>query len=368
MNKNGIEQEVISRFAFPGIVEECIPFGSGHINDTYRLTCQTDAGTRRFILQKMNKNVFVNPVELMENVKGVTTWLKKKIQENGGNVARETLNLVETKDGSPYYIDSTGEYWRAYLFIEDASCFDVVNDENDFYQSAVAFGHFQRLLADYPAETLHETIVNFHNTADRFGKFQAALQADACGRAAGVQEEIRFVLEREALAHTLCDLQERGELPLRVTHNDTKLNNIMIDNETGKAICVIDLDTVMPGLSVNDFGDSIRFGASTASEDEKDLSKVSCDLRLYEVYVKGFIEGCSGALTDKELDMLPMGALLMTFECGIRFLTDYLEGDHYFKIHREGHNLDRCRTQFKLVTDMEKKLPEMKAIVEKYRN
>lgn len=367
MGINGIEQEVISRFAFPGAVEECIPFGSGHINDTYRLTCQTDEGTRRFILQKMNKNVFIKPEELMENIKGVTTWLKGKILKNGGDVSRETLNLVETRDGKPYYIDSAGDYWRTYLFIENATCFDVVKDENDFYQSAVAFGHFQRLLADYPAETLHETIVNFHNTVDRFEKFQTALQADVCGRASKVQEEIRFVLEREELAHTLCDLQEKGELPLRVTHNDTKLNNIMIDNETGKAVCVIDLDTVMPGLSVNDFGDSIRFGASTAEEDEKDLSKVSCDLRLYEVYVKGFIEGCAGALTDLELDMLPMGAILMTFECGMRFLTDYLEGDLYFKIHREGQNLDRCRTQFKLVKDMEEKLEEMKAIVAKYR-
>ena len=193
------------------------------------------------------------------------------------------------------------------------------------------------------------------------------MEEDACKRAEGVQEEIRFVMEREKLAHTLCDLQAEGKLPLRVTHNDTKLNNIMIDDETGKAICVIDLDTVMPGLSVNDFGDSIRFGASTGAEDEQDLSKISCDLHLYEVYVKGFIEGCGGALTELELDMLPMGAMLMTFECGMRFLTDYLEGDHYFKIHREGHNLDRCRTQFKLVKDMEEKLPQMKAIVKKYK-
>jgi Ser/Thr protein kinase RdoA (MazF antagonist) len=242
-----------------------------------------------------------------------------------------------------------------------------VENEEDFYQSALAFGHFQRLLADYPAETLHETIVDFHNTVKRFGRFEQALKADICKRAASVPEEIRFVLEREKLTHILCDMQKSGELPLRVTHNDTKLNNILIDKETGKAICVIDLDTVMPGLSANDFGDSIRFGASTAEEDERDLSKVSCDLHLYELYVKGFIEGCAGALTEKEIEALPMGAILMTFECGIRFLTDYLEGDHYFKIHREGHNLDRARTQFKLVKDMEEKLPQMKAIVEKYK-
>ena len=357
-------KNITSAFVLGDNLTECIPYGSGHINDTYRLTYDTG---KHYILQKMNRSIFTKPVELMENVSGVTAWLKKKIQENGGDVERETLNLVMTKDGLPYYVDEDGEYWRVYLFIEDATCYDMVKDEEDFYQSAVAFGHFQRLLADYPAETLHETIVNFHNTVDRLDKFKIAVEKDVCHRAADVEKEIQFVLDRTELAHVLCDMQDQGKLPLRVTHNDTKLNNIMIDNATGKAICVIDLDTVMPGLSVNDFGDSIRFGASTGAEDEKDLTKVSCDLHLYEVYVKGFIEGCGGALTETELDMLPMGAILMTFECGMRFLTDYLEGDHYFKIHREGHNLDRCRTQFKLVKDMEEKLSRMKEIVNKYK-
>lgn len=367
METNDILKEAIGAFSLDGELKECIPFGSGHINDTFRLTLSENGSGKRYILQKMNKNIFTKPVELMENISGVTSWLKKKIEEAGGDVERETLNLVSTRDGKPYYVDSLGDYWRVYMFIEDATCFDLVENDNDFYQSAVAFGHFQRLLADYPAETLHETIVNFHNTVDRFQKFKAAVEADSCKRAESVKKEIQFVLDREALAHTLCDMQEQGKLPLRVTHNDTKLNNIMIDDKTGAAICVIDLDTVMPGLSVNDFGDSIRFGASTGAEDEQNLSKVSCDLHLYEVYVKGFIEGCAGALTDLELEMLPMGAILMTFECGMRFLTDYLEGDHYFKIHRDGHNLDRCRTQFKLVSDMEEKLPQMKAIVEKYK-
>ena len=365
LNKN--LQEVIGQFQFPQELEECIPFGSGHINDTYRLKFTVDSSVQYYILQKMNKSIFTKPVELMENVLGVTAWLRKKIEENGGDVTRETLNVLETADVKPYLVDAEGEYWRAYLFINGGTCYDQVEKEEDFYQSAVAFGRFQGLLADYPADTLHETIVNFHNTADRFGKFRKALEADACGRAASVQKEIQFVLDRESLAHVLCDKQDSGELPLRVTHNDTKLNNVMIDDETGKALCVLDLDTVMPGLSVNDFGDSIRFGASTAAEDEQDLDKVWMDLHLYEVYTKGFIEGTDGALTKEELDMLPMGAILMTFECGMRFLTDYLEGDHYFKIHREGQNLDRCRTQFKLVADMEKKLNEMNAIVNKYR-
>ena len=359
--------EAIDGFKLPGELKECIRYGSGHINDTYRLTYETPQGTKRYILQRMSKSIFKKPVELMENVSGVTAWLRKKIIENGGDPERETLTLVKSNDGLPYFVDSTGEYWRVYLFIEGATCYDAVKDDNDFYQSAVAFGHFQRLLADYPAETLHETIKDFHNTPDRLEKFKKAVAEDICGRAASVQKEIDFILEREELTHALYDLQLDGRLPLRVTHNDTKLNNIMIDDETRKAICVIDLDTVMPGLTANDFGDSIRFGASTALEDEQDLSKVSCDLHLFDVYARGFIEGCGGALTDLEIDMLPMGAILMTFENGIRFLTDHLEGDHYYHIHREGHNLDRCRTQLTLVKDMQEKLPQMNAIIQKYK-
>ena len=359
--------KVISAFNLEGELQECIVFGNGHINDTFRLTFETEQGTRRYILQKMSSVVFKKPVELMENISNVTAWLKKKIRENGGDTERETLNLVMTEEGLPYHVDKEGEYWRVYKFIEGATCYDAVKNDDDFYQSAVAFGHFQRLLADYPAETLHETIPNFHNTPDRMRIFREAVQRDECGRVAGVQEEIRFIEEHEKLSHVLYDLLEEGKLPLRVTHNDTKLNNIMIDDATGKAVCVIDLDTVMPGLSAHDFGDSIRFGASTGAEDERDLSKISCDLHLYEVYTKGFIEGCGGALTEIELDMLPWGAVLMTFENGIRFLTDYLEGDHYFKIHRDGQNLDRCRTQLKLVSDMEEKMQQMQQIVNKYK-
>ncbi len=356
-------REAIDGFKLHGELKECIRYGSGHINDTYRLTYETSQGTKRYILQRMSRNIFKKPVELMENISGVTSWLRKKIIENGGDPERETLTLVKSQTGLLYFVDSDGEYWRVYLFIEGATCYDAVKDDNDFYQSAVAFGHFQQLLADYPAETLHETIKDFHNTPDRLKKFKKAVAEDVCGRAASVQKEIDFILEREELTHALYDMQLDGRLPLRVTHNDTKLNNIMIDDATGKAICVIDLDTVMPGLTANDFGDSIRFGASTALEDERDLSKVSCDLHLFDVYAKGFIEGCGGALTDLEIEMLPMGAILMTFENGIRFLTDHLEGDHYFHIHREGHNLDRCRTQLTLVKDMQEKLPQMNEII-----
>ena len=316
--------EAIANFDYEGKLLSKEPFGSGHINDTYLLKYEiSEMGILKVILQRMNREIFTNPVELMENVVGVTTFLRKKIIENGGDPERETLNVIPAKDGKPYYVDSKGEYWRSYVYITDASSYDQVEKPEDFYESAVAFGHFQRMLADYPAETLNETIKGYHDTRAR-------------------------------------------KLPLRVTHNDTKLNNIMIDDKTGKGICVIDLDTVMPGLAMNDFGDSIRFGASTAAEDETDLSKVSCSMDLFEIYVKGFLEGCDGKLTKKEVELLPMGAKVMTFECGMRFLTDYLDGDHYFKIHREKHNLDRCRTQFKLVADMEKKWDIMQEIVAKY--
>ena len=360
-------QEIVSNFCYEGTTVSAKPYGNGHINDTFCLENELpDESKKRYILQRMNKDIFLKPVELMENVMGVTSWIRKKIIAAGGDPERETLNVILSKDGKSYYLDEKGEYWRSYTFIEDATCFDQVENPEDFYNSAVSFGNFQRLLADYPAETLHETIVNFHNTIDRMQKFKKAVAEDICGKAGSIRKEITFVLERENDTRIICDALRDKQIPLRVTHNDTKLNNIMIDNTTGKGLCVIDLDTVMPGSALYDYGDSIRFGASTAAEDEKDLSKVSCDMELFKIYTKGYIEGCGGSLTDHEIMLLPMGAKLMTFECGIRFLTDYLEGDAYFKIHREGQNLDRARTQFKLVADMEEKWDEMIATVKEY--
>lgn len=361
--------EAIANFRYEGILVSDRAYGSGHINDTFLLTFDCgEEGESQMILQRMNKHVFPRPVELMENIKGVTSYLRKKIEENGGDPDRETLTVIPTVDGAPYFVDTEGDYWRSYLFITDATSYDQVEKVEDFYQSAVAFGNFQRLLADYPADTLHETIEGFHNTKKRFAVFKKAVEEDVAGRAASVQKEIQFVLDREEAAGCLCDLLEKGEVPLRVTHNDTKLNNIMIDDHTGKAICVIDLDTVMPGLAMYDFGDSIRFGASTAAEDELDLDKVSCSMELFEAYAKGYMEGCGGKLTKREIELMPMGAKIMTFECGMRFLTDYLQGDTYFKIHRERHNLDRARTQFKLVEDMEDKWDTMKEIISKYNH
>lgn len=359
--------EVSKAFYFAGTLVDAKEFGNGHINDTYLLTYEMEEKEiMNVILQKMNKNVFPKPEEVMENIVGVTNFLKKKIQAAGGDVDRETLTVILTTEGKPYHKDFTGEFWRSFVYITDTSCYDLPENEEVFYQCAYAFGNFQSMLADYPAETLHETIANFHNTKARFATFKKAVEADVMGRADSVREEIAFVLEREADANYFTELLEAGELPLRVTHNDTKLNNIMVDNATGKGICVIDLDTVMPGLAMNDFGDSIRSGASTGAEDEKDLSKVSCDMNLFEVYAKGFIEGCGGKLTTREIELLPMGAKIMTYECGMRFLTDYLQGDVYFKIHRPEHNLDRCRTQFKLVADMESKWQSMQEIVSRY--
>lgn len=349
---------VTEKFQMEGKAKSAVGYGSGHINDTFLVE-----GEKPYILQRMNRGIFTHPEEVMENILGVTSFLKEKIEKAGGDSSRETLNVILTEDGKSFYRDEAGEYWRMYHLVEDAVSFDRVESEQDFYESAVAFGNFQQLLSDYPAETLHETIPGFHDTAARYKTFLKAVEEDCCGRAARVQEEIAFFKEREEVSQILGRMQTEGKLPLRVTHNDTKLNNIMMDKRTRKGICVIDLDTVMPGLSVNDFGDSIRFGASTADEDERDLSKVSCDLHLFELYVKGFLKGCGGRLTETEIKMLPMGAKVMTYECGMRFLTDYLQGDVYFKIHREGQNLDRARTQMKLVADMEEKWSRMEQIV-----
>lgn len=365
---NAGRQEALEGFDIPGRFVECVPCGNGHINDTYMVTFEEENGLCRYSLQHMNRSVFKDPVSLMNNILHVTAYLKEQIRSQGGDPQRETLDFVCTKTGEPYFMDSYGEYWRAYHFVEDAYALEEISNPQDFYESAVAFGHFQRMLADFPADSLTETIAGFHDTKARFAAFEQAVEADVCHRAEGVQQEIRFVRDRYDVACVLGDLLEAGKLPLRVTHNDTKSNNVLIDKATGRGLCVIDLDTVMPGLAVNDFGDSIRFGASTGAEDEKDLSKIWCDLELYETYIKGFVEGCGGTLTDMEIECLPVGARVMTYECGMRFLTDYLSGDTYFKTAYPTHNLDRARTQFKLVWDMEQKWEKMQEIAKKYKS
>ena len=358
--------EVLTHYDFPATLLGAVRYGQGHINDTFCVLCQPQEGECiRFILQGLSSAAFPHPEELMENFIGITSYLRKAVAENGGDPSRETLGLVKTKDGKDFYTDSNGKVWRLSPFIENTDCFQSATPEL-FEASARAFGRFQHMLQGYPAETLHETIVKFHDTEDRFAKFVAALEADKLDRAKDIQPEIQFVLDRKADCSVALQALREGKLPLRVTHNDTKLNNILIDRDTHEGICVIDLDTTMPGLSINDFGDSIRFGANHSKEDEKDLTKVNFDINLYEVYTRGFLEGAQGSLTQAELEYLPWGARLMTLECGIRFLTDYLDGDHYFHIHRPGHNLDRARTQFKLVQDMEEQFDAMAAVVAKY--
>ena len=359
-------KRIIDCFDVSGVVIDVCKYGNGHINDTKYVVIDIGGERKEFILQKINKNVFKNPPALMENYTGVTAFLREKIIAAGGDPERETLNVVKTKSGMNYHIDENGDYWRLILFVVNSRSYDLVERPEQFYDSAVAFGNFQYLLRDYPADTLHEIIPNFHNTPDRLRIFKEALAADVCGRAAGVKEEIDFVLAREAFASTLERAHSEGKLPLKVTHNDTKLNNILFDKSTDRPLCIIDLDTIMPGYSVNDFGDSIRFGATTALEDEVDLSKVNFDINLYELYVKGFIKGANGGLSKGEIEMLPIGAIMMTYECGTRFLTDYLSGDTYFRTSRPNHNLDRARNQFKLVKDMEANLSKMHEIVNKY--
>jgi hypothetical protein len=303
----------------------------------------------------------------MENICRVTEHIKSKASAQGLDPDRSTLTVILTDAGENHYVDLRGSYWRMLLFVEGTVCRDKVGGREDFSACAEAFGRFQYLLSDLGAEELHETIVDFHNTPVRFQRLLSAIAEDKCGRAGEVRAEIEFALSRKDLCGKLETARERGDLPLRVTHNDTKLNNVLFDKEDGRAVCVIDLDTVMAGYSVNDFGDAIRYGANTAAEDETDLSLVSLHLELFEAYTEGFLRGCKGILTQRETELLPIGAMIMTFECGMRFLTDYLEGDVYFKIHRENHNLDRARNQFALLSDMESKLDKMNAIVKKSR-
>lgn len=308
--------EAAANFCFEGVYKEEIPWGNGHINDTYRVTFENEQGVKKhYILQQMNKSIFKNPVELMEN----------------------TVS------------------------------YDLIDNPEILYEGGLAFGRFQSMLADYPAKTLHETIPGFHDTRERFETFKKAVEEDVCSRVDLVREEIQFVLDREEIVDCFQDLLRSGKISFRVTHNDTKINNVLMDKDTKKGICVIDLDTVMRGgAAMNDFGDAVRIGASTALEDEQNLDKVWCDLELFEACAKGFIEGCGGKLSQEEIKLLPMGARLMTYECGMRFLMDYIQGDIYFKIHRPGQNLDRARTQFKLVSDMEHKWKVMENIVKKY--
>ena len=347
--------DVLARFQLDVPAVSCERYGCGHINETYLVV--TESG-RRYILQKISNRAFPDVAGLQENIAAVTEFLHTQTSDPYG-----ALTLIPTDEGKMYLHWGENSDWRVYDFIEGSICLQKPETAEDFYQSAIAFGTFQQQLAGFPAHTLHETIKNFHNTPDRFRIFKEVLAKDVMGRAKDVQPEIEFALAHEEMGGRLMGLLKEGKLPLRVTHNDTKLNNVMLTESERKPMCVIDLDTTMPGLSAYDFGDSIRSGAATAAEDETDLSKMEMDLDLFRIFTRGFLTACPG-LTAEERKALPLGAMTMTLECGVRFLTDYLDGDHYFGIHRPDHNLDRCRTQFKLVRDMESKWDEMMKIVE----
>ena len=359
MIEKSIINEVLKAY-FTCSVSYCESYGNGHINDTFLVICG-----KKYILQRMNTNIFTRPVELMENVIAVTEHIREKSRASGLDSSRSTLTLIPALSGNKFYVASDGSYWRLYDFVVGSVTRERVEDPEEFYKCAVAFGVFQQQLADFPADKLHTTIENLHNTPWRLKNLIDAAERDPFGRLRSVMSDLDFALSRRDLSNMLENAYKNGDLPLRVTHNDTKLNNILFDAATGDPLCVIDLDTVMPGYSVTDFGDSIRFGANRASEDEKDVSKISLDLDLFELYTKGFIEGCGGKLTKTEIELLPYGALVITLELGMRFLTDHLLGDVYFKIHRPDHNLDRARAQFALLADMERKLGDMVNIVDR---
>lgn len=361
-------EDAVYAFGFGTNCSYVKPFGEGHINETYAVYMPEQDGqdVPRYVLQRINTNVFKNPDQVMDNIFGVTEYLRNVIRQDGGDLDRETLSYIKTKDGESYFEDDNGQPWRCLHYVPNSVCYQQVERPEQFYQSAVSFGHFLKQLGDYPAESLYETIPQFHDTVKRFRDFDDAQRKDVKNRARYCRPEIDFVLKRENDCGVLMQQLGEGLLPLRVTHNDTKLNNILFDADTGKGLCIIDLDTIMPGLAANDFGDSIRFGASTAEEDEKDLDKVHFDINLYEMYVKGYLETAKDVLTPEEIASLPWGARLMTLECGMRFLSDFLQGDVYFKTAYPEHNLVRARTQFRLVEEMEEQFDEMNRILKTY--
>jgi len=338
-----------------------VPYGSGLISGTYCVEVP------KLLLQRINTDVFKDPEALMENIENVTEFLKQKIVEEGGNPERETLSIIKTVDGKNHYVDENNNVYRMLRFVENTK---IVEDDKtyfDLYQAGRGFGHFQKLLHDFPVEVLHETIPDFHHTPKRVQAFKTAIEENRANRAEDVKAEIAFVLKYEYLADLVVDGIARGEIPVRVTHNDTKINNILFDRLSGEAVCVIDLDTVMPGSRLYDFGDTLRTGASTGAEDEADLSKIEFDTEAFRHFAKGYLEEMREELTEKEMELLPESAALLTYECGVRFLTDYLNGDTYFKTKRENHNLDRARNQFKLVEDIMQKMGELKKIVSELR-
>lgn len=356
--------KIIEAFPFNGELKHIESTDTGLINSTYMLTFSDGNQDFQYILQKINTNVFKNPDELMSNIMNVTGFLRNKINLSGGNSSRETLTFIYTNDNSSYFTDEDGGCWRSYTYIGKCYTCDKIDSEVKAFRSGKAFGKFQRMLSDFPAANLFETIPHFHDTPSRYADLKTAVENNISKRLDNVRDELSFALEREKDASRLVDLAAEGRIPIRVTHNDTKINNVLFDSITNEAVCVIDLDTIMPGLSLYDFGDSIRSGAVTSDENEKDLGKYGLDIALFKSYTEGFLSEAGHALNEDEVANLAFSAKLMTLECGVRFLTDYLNGDVYFKTDYPEHNLVRCKTQFKLVADIEKHMDELNGCVD----
>lgn len=357
-------QAVIRMFSIRGVCREASPYGNGHINDTYLVRMAENNAVRLFILQRINHNIFHNPPLLMDNILRVTSHLRGKLAGRpGGNPEREALTVIPARDGSPFFKDEQSNFWRMYIFIADACTFDVCMTPEQAYETASAFGRFQALLADLTGGRLHETIPRFHHTPSRYQTLEEAIAADRHKRSGAAAREIDFCMQRKGLASTLTDLLEAGRLPERISHNDAKINNVMMDGGNGHGICVIDLDTVMSSCALYDFGDMVRTAARTMDEDERDLDKVSLNIDMFEALVRGYLESAHAFLTPIEVDNMVVAGKVITFTIGIRFLTDHLAGDGYFKIHRPDHNLDQARVQFKLLASIEQSEETMLNIV-----
>ena len=359
-------KNISDRFQFDGRFLEAHPYGTGHINDTYAATFERANGTYRYIIQRINHEIFKNPVALMDNIVRVTEHVRGKLVAEGArDVSRRTMTVIPTRESEPCLQDDEGNFWRAYHFVENARTYDILENIDQAYEAARAFGLFQKMLVDLPEPPLIETIPDFHNGPKRFAAFQRALEADSQNRAASAKPEIDFAAGHAWIFDVLPGLVEEGRIPLRTTHNDTKINNVMLDDETGEGLCVIDLDTVMPGLSLYDFGDIVRTSTSPAAEDERDLSKVVMEMPRFEAVLRGYLSTAGEFLNPTEREQIVLSGKMLTFIIGIRFLSDHLDGDRYFKTHREAHNLDRARAQFKLIQSMEEHEEEMLALVEK---
>jgi aminoglycoside phosphotransferase (APT) family kinase protein len=358
--------EIAEQFEFEGGFVKAAPHGSGHINDTYAVSCDRSGAVVRYVLQRINHEVFKNPPAVMDNILRVTSHLRAKLeQERATDVARRVLTVIPTRAGANYHQDADGNFWRAYGLIENARTYDVAQSPEQAFTAAKAFGDFQRMLADMPPPPLHDSIPNFHNGPMRYAQFEKALREDVVNRARNAKPEIEFLLAQGWIFDVLPKLVESGEIPVRITHNDTKINNVMFDDATGEGLCVIDLDTVMPGLAHYDFGDLVRTSTCLAAEDERDLSKVRMEMPLFESVARGYLVAAGRFLNKAERDHLVLGGKMITLIMGTRFLTDHLAGDVYYKIHREGHNLDRCRVQFELVRSIVSHEEEMNALVER---